>query len=41
LEVLRGGAPDEARLAEDRWLDEGGSFGREITGPLRVAAASR
>ena len=41
LEVLCGGAPDEARLDEDRWFDEGGSFGREITAPLRVAAASR
>jgi hypothetical protein len=40
LEVLPGGAPDETRVDEDRWFDEGGSFDREITGPLRVAAES-
>jgi hypothetical protein len=40
LEVLPGGAPHEARLDEDRWLDEGGSFDREIPAPLRTAAES-
>jgi hypothetical protein len=40
LEVLPGGAPDEARLDAERWLDEGGGFDREITGLLRVAAES-
>lgn len=40
LEVLPGGAPDEARLDAERWIDEGGSFDREITGPPPAAARS-
>jgi hypothetical protein len=41
LQVLPGGAPDEARLDEDRWFDEGGGSDRQITGPPRVASESR
>jgi hypothetical protein len=37
LEVLPGGAPDEARLDAERWIDEGGSFDREIPAPLPAA----
>jgi hypothetical protein len=40
LEVLPGGAPDEARLDAERWLDEGGSFDREIADPPPAAAQS-
>jgi hypothetical protein len=32
LQVIPGGAPDV-----ERWIDEGGSFDREITGPLPAA----
>ena len=31
LRVIRGGAPEEARLYADRWVDEGGSLGAEAT----------
>jgi hypothetical protein len=40
LEVLPGGAPDAARLDAERWLDEGGSFDREIGDPPPAAAQS-
>jgi hypothetical protein len=40
LELLPGGAPDEARLDAERWLDEGGSFDREIGDPPPAAAQS-
>ena len=40
LEVLPGGAPDEARLDAERWLNEGGSFDREIGDPPPAAAQS-
>ncbi len=31
LHVLRGGAPDEAGLEVQRWIDDGGSFDRETS----------
>jgi hypothetical protein len=37
LEVLPGGAPDEASLDAERWIDEGGSFDGEIAAPLPAA----
>jgi hypothetical protein len=37
LQVIPGGALEEARLDAERWIDEGGSFDREITGPLPAA----
>jgi hypothetical protein len=40
LELLPGGAPDEARLDAERWIDEGGSLARETTGPPPAAAES-
>ena len=39
LEVLPGGAPDEARVDEDRGLDAVGSFDRDTTARPAAAAA--
>jgi hypothetical protein len=38
--VLPGGAPDEARVDEDRWLDAVGSFDRDTTARPAAAAES-
>jgi hypothetical protein len=40
LEVLPGGAPDDERVDAERWVGEGGSFAREITGAPPAAAGS-
>jgi len=40
LRVIHGGAPEEARLSAERWVDEGGSLGTEATDPASGAVES-
>jgi hypothetical protein len=37
LRVIPGGAPDQARLETERWIDEGGSFELEAMEPPPAA----
>ena len=41
LQVIDGGAAQEARLQTDRWTDEGGSYDREAIEPPPATAAGR
>jgi hypothetical protein len=41
LQLIVGGAPEEARVQTDRWTEEGGCIGRDAVEPAPAAVARR
>jgi hypothetical protein len=40
MKVIRGGAPEQAHLDAERWIDEGGTVVAEAADPAPTAAAA-